>query len=144
MLLAFTTWVFCGYVFSTRPEQSQSDTLSNLVRLPASLPAHLSVERPKQEPIRMDVVNIPCWDKSEPEPHVTDARWVRLTGQVCQNAGEVSVRNLSNGYSGTVFSSKTSMMSDYIPLDKGDNEIMVRFQESPGVISESQFTFKRQ
>jgi hypothetical protein len=149
--LVATSWIFWSFIFATRPEQAMTDPLANLVRLPASLPAKIPGMQPIvkiMEPIAMDVVRIPCWDKAEMGENPTSARWVRLTGKACDKnaeADEVSVRNLSNGFSATVFPTqvKKSLTTDYIPLQAGKNDILIRLQRD-GAAVESQISFVRE
>lgn len=152
-VLTGTTWVFWSFIFSTRPEQPDPDTFTALVRLPASLPAGLSNAVPifsspiKPEPIRMDVVNLECWDKTDIQPVQTGSRWLRLNGRNCQtdaSADTVDVRNLSNGYSATVFPQQGRMTTDFIPLVEGENEIQIRFDQGAGVAFENLVKVRRQ
>ena len=157
-VLAGTTWVFSSFIFATRPEEQGTDTLSSLVRLPASLPAQLPNGLPGMAmltpttkplpPIEMNAMALPCWDKQDSESRATSARWVRLTGKACQtvaNADAVTVHNVSNGYMATVFSPSISeMTTDYIPLQTGKNEILIRFATEPGARLESRFTVLRE
>lgn len=151
LALAGTTWVFWSFIFSMRPEDSQADALSSLVRLPASIPGQISGMAPPAkvaDPIEMDVVKLPCWDRAEEPARDISARWVRLTGKVCQNAGEaesISVRNLTNGFSATVFTTlDKGMTTDFIPLQVGPNAIQIRFDQGQGVAKESQFSLVRE
>ena len=97
------------------------------------------------DPIEMGIVRLPCWDHAG-EPTVdTSARWVRLTGRVCQNEGgaeSISVRNLTNGFSATVFPTLgKGMTTDFIPLQSGQNAILIRFDQGEGMAAkESQFS----
>lgn len=157
-VLLATTWVFWSFVFATRPEKSDApaDTLTNLVRLPASLPSALAEPLvpvfgagPRATPvIEMGVVALPCWDRKDAMVKDTSARWIRLTGRACEKASgrsAVSVRNLSNGYTATVFDARAGdLTTDFIPLQTGKNDILVRFEAEPGVHLESQFTFLRE
>lgn len=157
-VLVGTTWLFVGFLFESRPERSSSSpvekALTSLVRLPASLPAELhenvfnTAARP-MEPIRMDVVELSCWDQGDGPVKNVSSRWIRLTGRPCQagvmDADRVTVRNLANGYQATIFSSRgQGLTTDFIPLQKGHNEILIRFEQGAGVALESQFTFQRQ
>lgn len=149
------TWLFTGFLFESRPHHQApvENALTSLVRLPASLPAELhenvfsSHARP-MEPIRMDVVELPCWDRGDVTVQNVNSRWVRLTGKSCQSDGgaeQVTVRNLANGYEATIFASHgPSLTTDFIPLQKGANEIVIRIDQGVGVALESQFTFQRE
>lgn len=155
-LLAICTWVFWSFVFATRPERRDSDTLASLVRLPASLPEQLpdklpSLLAPTTKPlpaIQMNAMKIPCWDKMDRTDLGTDSRWVRLTGKACQALvppDSIRVRNLANGYVATVFApSANELTTDFIPLETGKNEIMIQFETEPGVQLESKFTLLRE
>src|SRR5262249_54234098 len=106
--LGISTWIFSSFVFDTRPESApaQAGALESLVRLPASLPAQLpgmvgGASARASDPIEMNVISVPCWEKSSVAQLETTARWVRLTGRNCGtdvNADSVSVRNITNGY----------------------------------------------
>jgi hypothetical protein len=156
MVLCGSTWVFWSFVFASRPEHPGQDALSTLVRLPASLPNRLPETLPSvfaapkiAEPIAMDVIVLPCWDKQDTMIKSTSARWLRLTGKSCfqlpSNGEDIMVRNLSNGYMATVFAPVAgNLTTDFIPLQPGRNEIQIRFETEPGVLFESQFTFVRQ
>lgn len=158
-VLCATTWIFSSFIFASRPERADrhyaSNAFADLVRLPASLPAALPEMVPAfapqvktAAPVQMNVFTLPCWDKKDALIKDTSARWVRLTGKACQLApaeGTVTVRNLSNGYMATVFDAQPGdMTTDFIPLQSGKNDILIRFESEPGVALESQFTFMRE
>jgi hypothetical protein len=147
-VLALSTWVFWSSLYGTRPEEAPVDAsaLGVLVRLPASLPAKLQPSTKTLQPIKMDIMKIACWDGSDLQERGTDARWVRFTGHPCgkQNLDSVTVKNLANGYSATVFASgKKDLTTDFIPLQMGRNEILIRFENEPGSSFESQFAINR-
>ena len=158
MVLMGSSWVFCSFIFSTRPEEVDSDALTSLVRLPASLPAQLPEGLPGvfagplrvNEPIEMEIVKLNCWDTSDESEVETSARWIRLVGKSCRakvaaDADAVVVRNLTNGYVATVFPTQTlGMTTDFIPLQAGKNDILIRLNQGPGVTIESQFSFNRE
>lgn len=154
VVFAASTWVFWSFIFATRPETSEGDPLVKLVRLPASLPRELPGMMPgkatrSMEPIEMDVVSVPCWEKSSSKALETSAHWVRLTGRHCQaplgDADAISVRNVSNGYVATVFPTQNkNLTTDYIPLRSGHNEILIRFNQEDGKTVESLVTFLRE
>lgn len=117
------------------------------MRLPASLPGQLQPTTKVLPPIDMHVLPVNCWDVKDSAARETGSRWVRLTGKACQiegNSENVSVRNISNGYTATVFAASGAMTTDFIPLQMGRNEILVRFETSRGVSVESQFVLSRQ
>ncbi len=151
-----SSWIFTSFIFGTQPTDStdeieSDDALVSLVRIPASLPGQLPGQLPKllmaqtqpMEPIRMDVVKLPCWDLPEVAEQPISSRWVRLTGRPCQSGAlpeSIEVNNLANGYSGTVFATqKDAMTTDFIPLEEGNNEIMVRIGQADGVAFENRF-----
>jgi len=156
--LVCSSWIFTSFVFDTRPTEIEwsavdavtEDALVSLVRLPASLPG-VHAQIPKLlgtagkpfEPIRMDVVRLPCWDAGETAEQPVAARWVRLTGKPCQTGADpesIEVWNLSNGYAGTVFKSQSDQMTtDFMPLQEGNNDILMRFGFNEGVALESRF-----
>jgi hypothetical protein len=153
--LAGCSWIFTSFVFATRPEEQliagePGDALVSLVRLPASLPA-VPAQLPKLlvpdakpfEPIQMNVLKLPCWDTGAMKEQAVNARWVRLTGRACQTsvgAEAIEIRNESNGYTGTVFTAQQNLLTtDFIPLQKGANEIVVRIGEADGVALENRF-----
>lgn len=147
MVLCGSTWLFWSFIFSTRPEQINEDTLSSLVRLPASLPVQLVTPTTKTlPPIEMSAVMVPCWDSPQTEAQATSARWVRLVGRSCKSTGQVWVENKSNGYVATVFDQQlgAKLTTDYIPLNQGHNEIIIRFEPEPGVQVENRFTLLKQ
>lgn len=151
--LVVSSWVFVSFIFQTRPEQDgQQAPLSKLVRLPASLPLRKVFEPPvkAQEPVRMDVVDLPCWDKTiqPPTSQKSLGRWIRITGKACsadeESVESVMVSNDSNGYMATVFSAQSGVMTtDFIPLETGKNEIRIRFVQPSGAAIENRFTFLR-
>lgn len=157
LVLFGTTWVFSSFVLATRPEEEAPvDTIGALIRLPASIPSQFNENLvPKVfapttkaiQPIEMSVLPVPCWDKRDLSVHETNSRWVRITGQACEtdgNAETVTVKNLANGYVATVFQPRQgTMTTDYIPLQPGKNDILVRFETAPGVAVESSFTLVR-
>lgn len=152
LVLAATTWVFSSFIFATRPEESNADAITQLVRLPASLPSQLpeafKSTTKALPPIEMDALAVPCWDKPDRATRDTSARWLRLTGKACQQtagADHVKVRNLANGYVATVFNAGSGKLTtDYIPLQTGANEILVSISRVPGETSETRFTLTRE
>lgn len=149
-----TSWVFISFLFATRPDAPVIDPLTSLVRLPASLPSELphnvfGGETRITEPIRMDTLEMRCWDLRDAPERRVRSRWVRLSGRPClgkRDAEKISVRNLANGHTATVFSAMSSenLTTDYIPLQPGQNEILIRMQESPGVALEYKFILQRE
>jgi hypothetical protein len=156
LVLIGTSWVFASFVMESRPEEDQdADPITSLVRLPASLPAQLPGKIPgvfvpqvkAPDPVRMDVVKVPCWDSSHLHEQDIDARWIRLVGKACQNdvpAESITIRNQANGYEATVFNAnRGSFTTDFIPLEPGKNEVLIRFESEPGVSLENEVTFNR-
>ncbi len=152
-VLALTSWVFWGTIYTSRPDEVSAagavpeDTLETLIRLPASLPAKLAPSTKVLPPIKMDIFKLACWDMKDESNHGTDARWVRLTGHPCQarDRDSVTVRNLSNGYVATVFTAgKNDLTTDFIPLQMGQNDILIRFENEPGSSLESRFLILRE
>ncbi len=162
--LAVSSWIFTSFILETRPDDpglamnmensvspGPEDALQVLARLPASIPAQLPVafapETRVMPPIKMDIVKLGCWDLADLAPQTVEARWVRLTGRPCQSdptADSIEIRNLTNGYIGTVFSAQTDQFTtDFIPLQEGNNEILVRLGHADGVAYENRFTFVR-
>lgn len=155
-----STWIFVSFIFETRPEEvvvePEINPLTTLVRLPASLPTQLPAQLPKilgagpraLDPIRMDVLKMDCWDRTEPKERAVTARWVRLTGKACQGdpaAESIRVLNQSNGYEGTVFSGETKQLTtDFIPLQSGANNIIVRISQADGVVFENQIVLVKE
>jgi hypothetical protein len=147
-VLALSTRVFWGSLYNTRPEEAPADVsaLGVLVRLPASLPAKLQPSTKTLQPIKMDIMKIACWDGKDLTERGTDARWVRFTGHPCgtQNSAGVTVKNLANGYAATVFTSHgEELTTDFIPLQMGRNDILIRFENEPGSVFENQFAINR-
>jgi hypothetical protein len=158
-VLIGSTWVFASFIMASRPDEATapgSVSLSSLVRLPASLPARLPEQLPAvfatsagkaPEPVRMDVVKLDCWDMRASNPRREAAQWVRLTGKPCQSdvpAAAVSVKNLSNGYAATVFEDGHGRLTtDFIPLQKGRNSILIRFRQGRDLQFENSFLFER-
>lgn len=149
--LSISSWIFVSFIFASRPEEVSAvtaDPLVHLVRLPASLPGVpaqiIAAQQPKRaDPIRMDVLRLPCWDMAGMAEQPIQSRWVRLSGRPCQSTGvpeSIEVRNLSNGYLGTVFAAQPELYTtDFIPLQAGANEISVRIGENEGVAFENRF-----
>ncbi len=149
LVLLGTTWVFWSFVYATRPEAVSPSTtpLEALIRLPASLPAVVQPTTKVLPPIEMNVAALDCWDLKNESDRSTDARWVRLTGRACDfrgNSENVTVKNTSNGYSATVFDSNGRLTTDFIPLQMGKNDILIRFEKGRDLAVESRFVFIRQ
>ena len=158
-LVAFlaSSWVFSSFIFATRPgedapaQSKTAEALTSIVRLPASLPAQIPgmKAQPKPfEPIAMEIVQVPCWDRTKSAPKATEAHWVRLTGRACDGEVEpeaISVRNITNGFSATIFSTEAkNMTTDFIPLQAGNNEVIISFSQGNGTTMESQVNFLRE
>jgi hypothetical protein len=156
--VASMTWISTSFVFATRPEEEleteNSNPLVTLVRLPASLPAVpgqlpklLTGEVKAFAPIRMDVLKLSCWDNAGTAEQAVAARWVRLIGRPCHSDAEssaIEVRNLTTGYSGTVFAAQHNMLTtDFIPLETGPNEILIRIGEGEGVAFENRLVLNK-
>ncbi len=165
LALLGSSWIFVGSVMETRPDtlvtadadtnsviQKLEDPLMTLVRLPASIPAQLPTAFAAQPrvmaPIRMDVVKMGCWDLSDVAAQTVEARWVRFTGRPCQmdSAPEnIQIVNTTNGYVGTVFVAHADQMTtDFIPLQEGANDILVKLGHGQGVVFENRFTLVKQ
>ena len=55
------------------------------------------------------------------------------------------MRNLTNGYVATVFPTQpVGMTTDFIPLQEGKNDIVIRYNQSAGVAVENQYSFNRE
>lgn len=156
VVLVGTTWIFCSFVFATRPEEAPAHgPLISLMRLPASLPSTLPAQIPgmvpvvkTMDPIEMNVLKLACWDKSDQKDRKTGARWIRLTGRDCgggADAERIAVRNLSNGFSATVFPTqgRQGLTTDFIPLREGRNQIQILVGRENGDKAESRFDFFR-
>lgn len=156
LVLLGTTWVFWSFVYATRPDVNEQRTLveapaevlvDTLIRLPASLPAHLQPTTRTLAPVEMNVVPLNCWDIRDLAERPTRARLMRLTGKACGVAGtadNVTVKNISNGYAATVFEGSVGLTTDFIPLESGKNEILIKIESEPGVTLENQFIFTRE
>ncbi len=168
LTLALSTWVFCSFIYATRPpesaSESASDAFTNLVRLPASLPAQIpgiseitalpqkfifAPQEAMSEPIEMKSLKIGCWESVEGSKLATRAQWVRLTGKVCQGRqnpqDNVVVRNLTNGYVATVFpASADRLTTDFIPLQAGKNDILISISQEPGSTVENRLSLSRE
>lgn len=163
--LAATSWVTTSFVLETRPEDltvemnsdnsvvtRPEDALAVLARLPASIPAQLptafSAPVKPFQPIKMDIVKLGCWDTNDAAEQKVDARWVRLTGRPCQSDSapeNIEILNTTNGYVGTVFLAKGDVMTtDFIPLQEGANDILVKLGHGDGVVFENRFTLVKQ
>ena len=143
-VLLATTWMFFAFVMDTRPAAGRrpASAIDRLARLPASLSTgKLPYEAKVNEPVRMETVQVPCWDRPTTREMVVGARWVRLVGKACAPDGEVTaVRNLTNGASATVLPGGRGLLTtDFIALLPGSNEISFSF----GDRSESRITIVR-
>lgn len=159
--LALSTWISVGFVMETRPDDiaialnsepsvipKAEDALAVLARLPASIPAQLPTAFASNGkpfvPIKMDVVKLGCWDMTDVSAQPVEARWVRFTGRPCQSDSSpehIEVMNVTNGYVGTVFSAQEDQLTtDFIPLQEGSNDILVKLGHGDGVVFENRFT----
>lgn len=152
-VLAGTTWLFTSFVFSTKPSAAPESALTSIVRLPASIPSGIqenffASSGRQTEPVRMDVVDVSCWDGLSPEEQPVKSRWVRLTGRSClggTRAEQIQVKNLSNGFEATIFpSGPQALTTDFIPLQEGKNEILIRFESEAGAAVENRMLFSRE
>lgn len=156
LILLGTTWVFWSFVYATRPASNERTLVEapaevlvdTLIRLPASLPAQFQPTTKTLPPVEMNVMAVNCWDVRDLSERDTHARLVRLTGKPCGVAGSadtVTVKNVSNGYVATVFQGGSQdLTTDFIPMETGKNEILIRIESEPGVTLENQFIFNRQ
>jgi hypothetical protein len=81
-----------------------------------------------------------CLDKSLPTRRLlSDAGTIRLRGKICHlsrtaalSFDGVHVKNLSNGFEGTVFyqGKDASFVTDYVLLQPGKNQIEIEWRES--------------
>lgn len=147
-VLLGTTWMFVAFVMETRPSGPSASAIDRLARLPASISSGQLPLGPKPkiaEPVRMDTVELPCWDQIATGDRAVTARWVRLVGRNCKAGGTVvSVKNLANANVGTVLpEAKGQFTTDYMPLESGRNEILFTIESAPGVILESRLTLVR-
>ena len=158
LILGLSSWVSTSYVLATRPEAPESameidpllDPLQTIVRLPASLPDQLAPAPRQIAPIGMETIRVNCWESESLEQRDISARWLRLVGRTCQGGAvsesAVEVKNLTNGYAGTVFAAdvdKNLLTTDFIPLQEGSNEIVVSVSTQDGVVLENRLVFTR-
>lgn len=152
--VALFGWAFSSFVMSTRPEESQqTDAIQALVRLPASLPSSLprsipglSVDARPTADVPMKSVRINCWDVADPGVRSVDAKWVRIVGRPCMGewkASQFTLTNETNGYSGTILGGTDRFTTDFIFLDEGANDIVIRHLDENGSLSERKFRFER-
>ena len=142
-------WISASFVLGSKPEVADSDPLAELVRLPANIPAQLQPAPRVPELVEMDVLPLSCWDRSESsQEHTTSARWLRMTGKLCDHLGpsdRLEVRNLTNGYSATVFNFNNGQLTtDFMPMALGANEIQLAIHTEDGAHFEQSLHFNRE
>lgn len=146
-VLLGTTWMFFAFIMDTRPAERSVGTMDRIARLPASLSSgRLPLATPPKvaEPVRMDVLRLPCWDKPATGDVPLTARWVRVVGRACGRGEATEVRNLTNGSVATVLPlDRGQATTDYIPLESGRNELLFTFKGEPGVKVENRLTIVR-
>ncbi|MGE4133722.1 MAG: hypothetical protein AB7F86_18945 [Bdellovibrionales bacterium] len=153
LAIALLSWASLSYLLNTRPQEKLAveSPLLTLVRLPASLPTQFPVQMVFAPSVRavatkdMEIISLRCWDHGDLKVRATSAKWVRVTGRPCQNESsldEIQVTNLTNGYTGTVFSASTEQLTtDFLPLENGHNNILIRLAHAGGITLENQFLF---
>lgn len=166
VLVLVSSWMLGGFVLESRPRpgtevgNSEPGPLNSLVRLPASLPSQLPASLPAvfasgdarmAEPIRMYAVKIGCWERAGRPTIEAGARWVRLIGKTCQSTvlspaptASLQITNVTNGYAATVFDGESGQFTtDFIPLERGRNEVRIKLDPEPNVTFESRFIITR-
>lgn len=116
----------------TVPAQAikQQETARN----PASFPEQ-SPSMTKPEQTHFSKLEDLAWDCKGTQNSEMHATHVRLKGKtVCQNQTikEIKIRNLSNGFTATVFANDKGFLTDFIDLQVGANNIKVDYVDKQG------------
>lgn len=117
----------------TEPE---SEVVVVSQRQPASIsPAVLSTGKASQTSTHFAKLDLNCRKRSTGEFKV-EADFIQFQGKTCLagvEAAEVQIINRSNGYTGSVFDSGSDRyQTDLIQLQKGSNEISIRYLDASG------------
>lgn len=123
-------------LFLSRPSHGPIANDVEAERAPASLSM-------TTQPVRASVRSAPTMAqldlsclKNSKESLVTLSKQVRLNGEDCENGTvkkDYAIKNETNGYSATVFSSKgRNFTTDYIELEPGENKIAFKLTSKDG------------
>lgn len=115
------------------------------VRNPASLPESHDSLNPA--PVNLSKLEDLTWDCKNKNFNVElAATHFRLKGKAyCkgQPIKDLSVRNLSNGFTASIFTNEKGFLTDFIDLQPGANEIRLVYNDRTGKASEVSLTILR-
>ncbi|QDK36549.1 hypothetical protein [Bdellovibrio sp. NC01] len=105
-------------------------------RQPASVPAAaMATQKPESALQQFTQFDLNCSKKAEVKVSVNSG-FVQLQGKSCGKGiheGDVEIVNKSNGYTASIFARGTDRyQTDLIQLNKGENEIAIRYRERSG------------
>lgn len=124
-------------LMSADPEFSEDHVVvaaSSMPRVPASIPTTTSMAAPSALS-HFAQFDFKCTKKSA-GPLKVDGRFIQLQGKNClknYQEGDVEIVNKSNGYTASIFDKDSDKyQTDLIQLQKGDNEIVIRYRDRSG------------
>lgn len=106
------------------------DTIS---RLPASLVMGAS-ESPVKSP-SIFKLQVSCSELPGASPIDVKSELLQVHFRDCGTNGPIEVLNRTNGYEATLFESLDSTTSDLIALEKGANDLRIRFKKEASTLS---------
>lgn len=91
----------------------------------------------------LDVFDWNCRDSKE-APSVR-ASYMRLKSKACskQQLSVVDIKNVSNGFTATLFPANGGFTTDFIDLVEGENEILVQLKDVKGALTQKVIKVRR-
>ena len=115
-----------AFVFGERPLEPGAPAATKLA--PA---ASVAKAKPAVLPIR-------CWDRLESHAVPASAKWVRITGKICEGAvglDGIVVTNQTTHSVATIFPLEDGLTTDLIALRDGSNELTFTIARPEGPVS---------
>lgn len=138
LLLAFPTFhtLTKNEVEEVTAEQiTRVDGVAEGSRAPASVPGKVPTVKLKPVLSQFTQYDLSCAKKGLSELKVSGS-YVQFQGKNCLKnfkVSDIEIINKSNGYTASIFGSGTDKyQTDLIQLQKGDNEITIRYRERSG------------
>lgn len=123
---------------------AQAIKAQEVARNPASLPEPKDPAQP--QPTHFSKLEDYAWDckpKTQSEIHATHFRIKGKTVCKGQAMKEIKIKNLSNGFTATVFANEKGFLTDFIDLQPGANDIRIEYLDKLGKSTTADLTVLR-
>ncbi len=125
---------------------AQATKVAEVGRNPASLPDSRDSIHPLQ--VNLSKLEDISWDCKSKNPNsVLSATHFRMKGKTAcrgQAIKELKIKNLSNGFTATVFANEKGFLTDFIDLQVGANDVQLEYLDYKGKLTTTSWTVLRQ